>query len=138
MLSLPCRIARTLAASSVIATALMGPAQAALPTSVGAIQVSIGGIGPGVDQTAFKKVKLLIGDAVYRGTIDYFDVSGYGKEGGFSACMEKGTFAAEGSFEALLKALKAVRVDTRTSFYSVDTAERCTYPVAVTAPATAP
>ena len=135
MLSLPCRIARTLAASSVIATALMGPAQAALPTSVGAIQVSIGGIGPGVDQTAFKKVKLLIGDAVYRGTLDYFDVSGYGKEGGFSACMEKGTFAAEGSFEALLKALKAVRVDTRSSFYSVDTAERCVYPVAVTATA---
>ena len=127
-------VASPLAAIALTA-ALFSPAQAALPTSVGAIQVNIGGIGPGVDQTAFKKVKLLIGDAVYRGTLDYFDVSGYGKEGGFSACMEKGTFAAEGSFEALLKALKAVRVDTRTSFYSVDTAARCVYPVA---PAPAP
>lgn len=127
-LTLPLSVASLLAVG-------MPHAQAALPTSVGAIQVSIGGIGPGVDQTAFKKVKLLIGEAVYRGTIDYFDVSGYGKEGGFSACMEKGTFAAEGSFDTLLKALKAVRVDTRTSFYSVDTAERCVYPVA---PAPAP
>jgi hypothetical protein len=130
MLALPHTLPRPLAAAWLLALAMTAPAQAALPPEVSAIQVSIGGIGPGVDQTAFKKVKLLIGDAVYRGTIDYFDVSGYGKEGGFSACMEKGTFAATGGFEALIKALKAVRVDTRTSFYSVDTAERCVYPVA--------
>ena len=99
-----------------------------------AVEVSIGGIGPGVDAKAFTKVRLLIADAVFRGTIDYFDVYGYGKEGGFSSCMEKGRFAATGSFEAFVKALKAIKPNPSTTAYSVDTVEACTYPTPATAP----
>lgn len=95
-----------------------------------ALEVSIGGIGPGVDANAFRKVKLLISDAVYKGTIDYFDVHGYGKEGGYSACMEKGRFAAAGSFETLIKNLKAIKPNPSTTAYSVDEVTLCTYPTA--------
>jgi len=83
---------------------------------------------PGVDATAFKKVKLLISDALYKGTIDYFDVYGYGKEGGFSSCMEKGRFAVEGSFENFLKALRAIKPNRATTAYSVNEVTLCTYP----------
>ena len=93
-----------------------------------ALEISIGGIGPGVDATAFKKVKLLISDALYKGTIDYFDVYGYGKEGGFSACVEKGRFAAEGSFETFIKALRAIKPNRTTTAYSVTEVALCTYP----------
>jgi len=97
-------------------------------TAPTAVEVSIGGIGPGVDATAFKKVKLLISDALFKGTIDYFDVYGYGKEGGFSSCMEKGRFAAEGSFENFLKALRAIKPNRATTAYSVNDVTLCTYP----------
>ncbi|MEY2840492.1 MAG: hypothetical protein RJB60_2791, partial [Pseudomonadota bacterium] len=59
--------ALALTASAAFAQVVAKPAPA--PT---AVEVSIGGIGPGVDATAFKKVKLLISDALYKGTIDYF------------------------------------------------------------------
>lgn len=97
-------------------------------TAPTAVEVTIGGIGPGVDATAFKKVKLLISDALFKGTIDYFDVYGYGKEGGFSSCMEKGRFAAEGSFENFLKALRAIKPNRATTAYSVNDVTLCTYP----------
>lgn len=109
-----------------LSCATLLPAQAAtLPGD--AIEISIGGIGPGVDAKAFNKVKLLISEAVYSSTISYFDVYGYGKEGGFSACVEKGRFAADGSFERLLKSLKAIRPNPSTTAYSVNVAEHCTY-----------
>ena len=115
--------ALTMGASTSFAQVLGKPAPA--PT---AVEVSIGGIGPGVDATAFKRVKLLISDALYKGTIDYFDVYGYGKEGGFSSCMEKGRFAAEGSFENFLKALQAIKPNRNTTAYSVNAVTLCTYP----------
>jgi len=65
---------------------------------------------------------------VYKGTIDYFDVYGYGKEGGFSSCMEKGRFAVEGSFENFLKALRAIKPNRATTAYSVNEVTLCTYP----------
>ena len=125
---------RTLVACAALAfgTHMAVAAPAAAPT---AAEISIGGIGPGVDAKAFGKVKLLIADAVYRGTVDYFDVYGYGKEGGFSACVEKGRFAAAGSFEAFIKALKAIKPNPSTTAYSVDaTVAACTYPTAAETP----
>lgn len=104
------------------------------PVAATAANVSIGGIGPGVDTKAFNKVKLLIADAVYKGTIDYFDVQGYGKEGGFQACVEKGRFAAAGSFETLLKSLKAIKPNPSTTAYQVEAAVQCVYPVVTPTP----
>jgi hypothetical protein len=111
-------VIRTLLLSAVLATSAHAATSAAVvpPT---ALEISIGGIGPGVDATAFRKVKLAISDAVFRGTIDYFDVYGYGKEGGFQACIEKGRFAATGSFETLIKTLKAIKANPSTTAYSV-------------------
>jgi hypothetical protein len=122
-------IALALLTSALLSTAPAAFAQRT-PVPVTAVEVSIGGIGPGVDATAFRKVRLLISDAMFKGTIDYFDVYGYGKEGGFSACMEKGRFAAAGSFELFLKALKAIRPNPATTAYSVDGVTLCSYPTA--------
>lgn len=122
-------IALALLTSALLSTAPAAFAQRT-PVPVTAVEVSIGGIGPGVDATAFRKVRLLISDAMFKGTIDYFDVYGYGKEGGFSACMEKGRFAAAGSFELFLKALKAIKPNPATTAYSVDGVTLCTYPTA--------
>ncbi len=116
------------AALSGLALVASHTAAAQTPTSPTAIELSIGGIGPGVDATAFKRVKLLISDAVFKGTIDYFDVYGYGKEGGFSACMEKGRFAADGNFEVFLKALRAIKPNRSTTAYSVNEVTLCAYP----------
>lgn len=113
---------------AIVMGSAMAPAQAAGPGP--ALEISIGGIGPAVDARAYAKVRLLLAEALYSNTISYFNVAGYGKEGGFSACVEKGMFAAEGSFERLTRSLRAIRVDRSTSFYNVDEAERCTYPVA--------
>lgn len=118
-----------LVCSALLSGATLGTAHAT--TGAGpALEISIGGIGPGVDARAYSKVRLLLAEALYSNTISYFDVAGYGKEGGFSACVEKGMLAAEGSFERLTKTLKAIRVDRTTSFYNVEETARCTYPVA--------
>ena len=95
-----------------------------------ALEISIGGIGPGVDANAFRKVKLVLAEALYSGTIDYFDVYGYGKEGGFSACVEQGQFAAEGSFDKLVRSLKRIKPDASTTFYNVEPVAQCQYPTA--------
>ncbi len=111
---------------ALLATALPGSAQTA-DTAITAAEVSIGGIGPGVDAKAFAKVRLLIAGGVYDSTVAYFDVSGYGKEGGFSACIEKGRLTQPGAFESLVKALKQVRVDKTTTAYNVTPVAQCTY-----------
>ncbi len=107
-----------------LAHAAATPAEA--PTKV---DIGIGGIGPGVDAKAFSRVKLLISAAVYDGTVDYFNVDGYGKEGGFSACVEKSPRAAVGSFERFIKALQAIKPNPATSFYGVTPdVGNCVYP----------
>jgi hypothetical protein len=113
------------------AQALAAPASTAAPT---AIEIQIGGIGPAVDAVAYRKVKLLLADALYRDTVAYFSVYGYGKEGGFSACVEKGRLTADGSFEQLLKSLKAIKPNASTTAYSVAVVAACTYPVAAPTP----
>jgi hypothetical protein len=103
-------------------------------TTPNAIEIQIGGIGPGVDAVAYRKVKLLLADALYRDTVAYFSVYGYGKEGGFSACVEKGRLTTAGSFEQLLKSLKAIKANPSTTAYNVAVAANCAYPVAAPAP----
>lgn len=122
---------KTMLAAAILATAAQSGIAA---TPLTAAEVSIGGIGPGVDARAFNRVKLLISDALYRGTIDYFDVYGYGKEGGFSACIEKGRFAAAGSFETLIRGLKAIKPNPNTTAYSVTPVDACDYPEPAPAP----
>lgn len=104
------------------------PTHAATPAA--ALEIYIGGIGPGVDATAFRKVKLQLSAAVLSSTIDYFHVDGYGKEGGFSACIEQGRFAADGSFDKLIKSLKAIKPNPATTAYNLNPVAHCTYPVA--------
>jgi hypothetical protein len=53
-----------------------------------AIEININGIGPAVDRMAYKKLRKTIGDAVTNEVIDKFVIYGYGKEGGFSGCIE--------------------------------------------------
>lgn len=126
------RFALTCMLAALSAHALAATTPAAAPA---AIDIQIGGIGPGVDAVAYRKVKLLLADALYRDTVAYFDVYGYGKEGGFSACVEKGRLTATGSFEQLLKSLKAIKPNASTTAYNVAAVASCTYPVAEPAPA---
>lgn len=116
--------ALSMSTAAFAATTPEAAAVSAVPT---AIEIQIGGIGPGVDAVAFRKVKLLIAEAVYSDTVAYFDVYGYGKEGGFSACVEKGRFTADGSFEKLLKSLKAIKPNPSTTAYGVNVVAHCTY-----------
>lgn len=118
-------LALSMGTSALAATTDAAPV--AVPAAPTAIEIQIGGIGPGVDASAFRKVKLLIAEAVYSDTVAYFDVYGYGKEGGFSACVEKGRFAADGSFERLLKSLKAIKPNPGTTAYGVTVVTQCTY-----------
>jgi hypothetical protein len=126
------RFTLSAACGLLVACTAVVPASAANSGSIAgqALDINIGGIGPAVDARAYAKVRMLLSEALFSNTIAYFDVAGYGKEGGFSACVEKGMFAAEGSFERLTRSLKAIRVDRSTSFYGVEAVANCSYPVA--------
>lgn len=114
--------------AALLALTLGAPANAAAPAA--ALEIYIGGIGPGVDATAFRKVKLALSTAVFNSTIDYFHVDGYGKEGGFSACIEQGRFAADGSFDKLVKSLKSIKPNPATTAYNLNPVAHCSYPIA--------
>jgi hypothetical protein len=116
--------------AALLSLPLAATAQTAATTAPAALEIYIGGIGPGVDAVAFRKVKLVLSQAVYSSTIDYFHVDGYGKEGGFSACVEQGRFAATGSFESLIKSLKAIHPNANTTAYNLTPVAHCTYPLA--------
>lgn len=121
---------RPVLATLLACAALAGTMPAAQAATQPALEIHIGGIGPGVDANAFKRVKLLLGEALYSGTIDYFDVYGYGKEGGFSACVEQGRFAAAGSFDRLVRNLRQIRPNPNTTAYNLTPVDHCTYPTA--------
>jgi hypothetical protein len=76
-------VAITLLASSAAFSATEPPAE-----DRHAIEISIGGNGSGVDMAAYRKLRSLIGNAVGNGVIDKFVIYGYGREGGFSGCVE--------------------------------------------------
>ena len=82
---------------------------------VQALSVDILGIGPPVDPKAYRQVRNLIGNAIAKGTIDKFLIYGYGKEGGFSGCVQAGRFSDEKDFQRLVKAFKSVRYNKNTT-----------------------
>ena len=110
-------------AAAALALSAAQPALAA--TTANAVEISIGGIGPGVDQLAYKRVRALIGDAIARGTADLFVVYGYGKEGGISSCVEASPFAEPGAFATFIKRLRQIKPDPATTAYSVTPVDAC-------------
>ena len=93
-----------------------------------AIEININGIGPAVDRMAYKKLRKTIGDAVTNEVIDKFVIYGYGKEGGFSGCIEGRpllTFEPSKNFEKLVKQLTAIKPNRKTTAYSINRVKTC-------------
>ena len=97
-----------------------------------ALAIDIGGIGPGVDQKAYRQVRNLIGNAIAKGTIDKFLIHGYGKEGGFSGCVQTGMFSDHNAFQRLSKSLQSVRYNKNTTAYQVSEIDSCSEQSAIT------
>jgi hypothetical protein len=88
-----------------------------------AVEISINGIGPGVDAAAFATLKQVIGSAVANGTVDRFKVYGYAKEGGFSACAKASPFTTH--FASFVQQLRTIRPNPSTTAYSVSPVPAC-------------
>jgi len=111
-----------------------GPMFAATPvtttspttTTSRAVEVSITGIGPAVDDAAYQTVRQVIGHALANGVIDKFVVYGYGVEGGFSACAEAAPSGQVENLNAVINQLNTIRPNPQTTAYSVNPAASCT------------
>jgi hypothetical protein len=93
-----------------------------------AIEININGIGPAVDRMAYKKLRKTIGDAVTNEVIDKFVIYGYGKEGGFSGCIDGRpllTVEPSKNFEKLVKQLTAIKPNRKTTAYSINRVKTC-------------
>ncbi len=90
-----------------------------------AVEISIGGIGPGVDQAAANTVKQVIGMAVANGVVDKFIVNNdfIPIEGGFTACAEASPSTK--AFPFFVKQLNKIKPDRKTTAYSVQTIPTC-------------
>ncbi|MFZ2727619.1 MAG: hypothetical protein WAX77_15305 [Methylococcaceae bacterium] len=98
-----------------------------MPETRHALEISIGGTGVGVDAVAYKTLRQLIGKAVANNVIDKFIVLGYGREGGFSACVEDrpSTQPPSKTFERFVKQISALAYNPNTTFYSVTRLTTC-------------
>lgn len=92
-----------------------------------AVEISIGGTGYAMDKNSYKKVRKAIGDAVTNDVIDKFVIYGYGKEGGFSGCVEARNLgdAPSRAFEKFVKQLSTIKPPKKTTFYSINRIETC-------------
>lgn len=92
-----------------------------------AIEISVGGTGYAMDSNSYKKVRKAIGDAVTNDVIDKFVIYGYGKEGGFSGCVEARHLgdAPSNAFEKFVKQLNTIKPPKKTTFYSINRIETC-------------
>jgi hypothetical protein len=90
---------------------------------INAVEIFIGGKGPAVDAVAFETVKQVIGHAVGNGVVDKFIVSGYGIEGGFSACAQAS--GRTKGFGLFVKQLRAIKPNPETTGYSVSAVDAC-------------
>ncbi|MEQ1558299.1 MAG: hypothetical protein ABL933_05090 [Methyloglobulus sp.] len=88
-----------------------------------AVEITIGGKGPAVDALAFRMVQRTIGNAITNGIIDNFNVSGYGKEGGYSACAQASPFTK--SFPAFVQQLRTIKPNLNTTAYSLHLTTAC-------------
>ena len=91
-----------------------------------AVEISIGGIGNGIDAGAYGKLRKVIGDAVTNSIVDKWVVYGYGSEGGFSGCIEDrpATVLPSKAFENTVKQLNNIHPKSGTT-YSVQRIKSC-------------
>ena len=88
-----------------------------------AVEININGIGPGVDAAAFATVKQVIGSAIANGTVDRFELYGYAKEGGYSACAQASPFTL--NIANLIQQLRSIRPNPSTTSYYVTPTTTC-------------
>jgi hypothetical protein len=108
-----------------LAAGMLMAAGANAATAMRAVEININGIGPAVDDYAFRTVKQVIGMGVANGVIDGLIVYGYGFEGGFGACVEASPFATDTRITTLVKQLRTIQPDPNTTAYSVNRVEAC-------------
>lgn len=87
-----------------------------------AVEINIFGLGPAIDARAFREVRTLIAREVVDNNVTKFIVSGFGVEGGFSACVE---LRGEREARDLDARLRRVRPDPSTTSYNLRRMERC-------------
>lgn len=107
---------------------LIGLALLASPPSFAkprAVEIAINGIGPPADLAAVRTVRQVIGHAVGNGTIDRFIVSGYGIEGGFSACAQAAPAVESDELIAFVRQLRSIHPNPGTTAYSVKRTANC-------------
>ncbi len=76
-----------------------------------AVDIAINGIGPPVDNAAFRTVQQVIGHAIAEGVLDEFVVTGYGIEGGYSACAEAAPHTSATEFRTFVRQLRSIAPD---------------------------
>lgn len=83
-------------------------------TEFNALQISVYGIGPAVEEKVVRKVRSLIAAAYAKNEVDQILTLGYGIEGGMSVCVQKAQFvrSSEG-LTALTEAIAAIPHDPR-------------------------
>lgn len=91
-----------------------------------AIEISIGNIGNGIDAAAYNKLRKVIGNAVANNVVDELIMYGYGKEGGFSGCIEvKPSIPLPNpAFGKIIKQLNNIH-PTSDTFYSAQRIKNC-------------
>jgi len=107
---------------------LAGLAMAISPPTFGknrAIEIAIYGIGPPADVAAVDTVRQVIGHAIGNGVIDRFIVTGYGIEGGFSACTQAAPTIESDELTAFVKQLRSVHPRPGTTAYLVAPTANC-------------
>ncbi len=102
------------------------PCQEKLAFEGNAAEIAINGIGPPVDGNAYRKVRKTIGEAVADNLISHFIVYSYGVEGGFSSCVQEGSFAQPNAFSDFINKLRAIKYDRNITAYSVTAVDKCT------------
>jgi hypothetical protein len=95
-----------------------------------AVNISISSKGVPVDDSAMQKVRKIISQAIYQGTVDTFYVYNprvdgpHFIEGGLSACAEAGFNAPPRKFTAFIEQLRSVH-PKRSTIYKVEQAASC-------------
>lgn len=91
-----------------------------------AVNIAIGSTGGPVDEAALQTVRLVIGHAVARGTVDTFIVLSTGAiEESFSACAEAGVNTKRREFTAFVQQLRSIHPEAGT-FFNVQPTAGCT------------
>lgn len=90
-----------------------------------ALEVSIFGIGPAVDQRAVESVRSVIGRAVTEGVIDTYLTYGYGIEGGTSSCIQLSRFQDPKRLLQLRNQLLRIKPNPETTSYTVQAVTAC-------------